>query len=189
MSESTNPDLTIILGQIADGDDRAKDQLFQIAYDELHRIAANLMRNERSGHTIQPTALVNEASIRFLTSGEFPDQESRGLFFWTMARAMRQVLVDHARKRSAQSRGGDWQRVEVDNMGEFSDLTDADILQLDEALEQLGSLDARQAKIVELRFFGGYSMEEIAKQLSVSLSTIEKEWRFARAWLRKQLTA
>ena len=147
-----------------------------------------MMRRERDNHTLQPTALVNEAALRML--GQISDIASRdrAYFFGAMATAMRRVLVDHARSRNAARRGGDYQRQSLDYaIDAVEQEAQVDLLALDDALDQLAELNLRQSEIVSLRFFGGMSIPEIADHLSVSVSTVEKDWRVARAWLHGQL--
>jgi RNA polymerase sigma factor (TIGR02999 family) len=147
-----------------------------------------MMRRERDGHTLQPTSLVHEAALRMIDEDALGRIPNRSYLFRAMATCMRRILIDHARAKGAQRRGGDRRREEWDGALEVAAMNaPVDLLALDEALERLGALDARQAAIVELRFFGGFEMQEIAEQLGVSLSTVEKDWRIARAWLRSQL--
>ena len=185
---NTSGEITVILGRVAAGDESAKSRLFEAAYGELRKLAEGLMRGERRDHTLQPTALVNEASARMLGSDQALPVESRRLFFWVMSRAMRQVLVDHARRKGAGRRGGDQTALALDEtIAQMEQRHDIRLTALHDSLEELEALNARQARIVEMRFFGGFDMREIADQLEVSLSTVEKEWRVARAWLQTQL--
>jgi RNA polymerase sigma factor (TIGR02999 family) len=188
MSEDVRGEVTRILGRIVAGDESAKEQLLQTAYDELRALAGRLMKQERPDHTLQPTALVNEAALRLLQEDALERMPNRAYFFGTMATAMRRVLVDHARARRAGKRGGDGERTPLDAVvDQLQETQQLDLLALDEALARLEALSERQARIVSLRFFGGLELAEIARQLEVSLSTVEKEWRMARAWLRQQL--
>lgn len=158
-----------------------------LVYDELRRVAASYLAQERNGHTLQPTALVHEAYLRM---AQVPDEwGGKTHFFAVAARAMRRLLIDHARARGRDKRGADWERVTFDNaIARLApDLDRADVLALDAALEKLAALDARQAEIVELRFFSGMTIDEIASHLSLSKRTIEAEWTHARAWLRREL--
>jgi RNA polymerase sigma factor (TIGR02999 family) len=162
---------------------------FQQVYQVLRDLASMLLSSERKNHTLQPTALVNEAFVKLEksenTGGDYP-WNSKTHFQAVAARAMRQILVDHARHRSAQKRGGDWQRITMSG-GILSDQNDLDFEALDEALELLAEKDQRKSRVVELRFFGGLTCLEIANELDVSPKTVESDWYFARAWLRKKL--
>jgi RNA polymerase sigma factor (TIGR02999 family) len=180
--------MTLVLERVEAGDEAAKAQLLELAYEELRKVAGGMMRRERTDHTLQPTALVNEAVIRLLGEDALAAATNRAYFFGIMANVMRRVLVDHARKRDALRRGGDRQRASFDvAIEEAEGAGRVDVLDLDEALNELAAVDQRQAQIVTLRFFGGLSIPEIAEHLDVSVSTVEKDWRFARAWLRRQL--
>lgn len=188
MSDETS-NLTLLLGRAADGDQAAHAQLLEVAYDELRRLAGGMMRRERADHTLQPTALVNEASLRMLGQAGSLAKRDKAYFFGAMATAMRRVLVDHARARGAQRRGGpEHQKVPLDEaVDAVQNEGGVDLLALDEALNELSQRSSRQANIVTLRFFGGLSVPAIAEQLDVSVSTVEKDWRMARAWLQQQL--
>jgi len=167
----------------------ANQRIFTATYQELRRLAAHLMRAERDGHTLRPTALVHEAFLR-LVDGRQIAWTSRAHFFGIAARAMRQVLVDHARRRSARKRGARWTHVTLDEAMSAPD-GDPDagleILSLHEALEHLSSLDGRMAHVVELKVFGGLTMEEVAGALGVSKRTAENDWTVARTWLSREL--
>jgi RNA polymerase sigma factor (TIGR02999 family) len=181
-------DLTRLLDAAAAGDPVAAAELLPLVYDELRRLAAARMGGEPPGHTLQPTALVHEAYLRLVGGGRPPDWTSRGHFFATAAEAMRRVLIDHARARRADKRGGDRQRVPLDAVVAWVEQAHRiDLLALDDALDRLKGMDPRQARVVELRFFGGCEVGEIADHLNVSLSTVEKDLRLARAWLLTQL--
>ncbi len=184
----TDTDVTLLLQQIETGDDDAKKRLFDKVYDELHEMAAGLMRRERQAHTLQATALVNEVAARLLDDDALGNFPNRAYFFGAAARAMRQILVGHARTRNAQKRGGEWGRVPLDEvLDHLENDRQLDILALDESLQKLAELSERPAEVVLLRFFGGLTMPEIAEQLEVSLSSVEKDYKFARAWLKKEL--
>ena len=186
---SPSRDITQILNDVHSGDEDAKSELLELAYDQLKRLAGTMMRSEREGHTLQPTALVNEAAIKLF--GEIPKIASRdrAYFFGAMTTAMRRVLIDHARARNAARRGGgQWVKENLDSvLDAVEQESNVDLVTLDDALNKLEELNPRQSQVVSLRFFGGLSMPEIAKQLDSSLSTIEKDWRVARAWLHSQL--
>ena len=189
MGDKASGEVTRILQEIRKqpGDSReATDRLFEILYDELHRIAANLMRGERCGHTLQPTALVNEAYLKLL-GGADTDWENRAHFLRTAARAMRQVLVDYARKHAAAKRGGSFTRVTLhENLAQRKH-PEIEILVLHEALNRLSGMDERMGRVVEMRVFAGMKMAEIAHTLSVSKRTADNDWSFARTWLSREL--
>ena len=182
-------DVTQILSRIKAGDSAAAGQLFSIVYDELRRMARSQMSNERSEHTLQATALVNEAYLRLMGSA-VPHWDGRGHFFVSAAEAMRRILIDHARAKQSFKRGGDRERIalEVADPGVAS-LADGlvDILTLDEALEKLATEAPAKAKLVKLRFFAGLSLEEAAKALEISEATAKRYWVSARAWLFKEM--
>ncbi len=182
------PDITLLLEALASekADPRAFEQLFARVHRELRQMAADLMQRERPGHTLQPTALVHEAYIRLVDSSHVK-WESRAHFFGIAARAMRQILVDHARARAAEKRGGDWRRITLDEHIEAFASAEIDPFELDDALLRLAELDERMAQIVELRFFGDLTEEEIAHFLGVSRRTVQREWWMARLWLRREL--
>jgi RNA polymerase sigma-70 factor, ECF subfamily len=159
-------------------------------YAELRALAGSYFRHQRSDHTLQPTALVHEAFVRLIDQSN-AQWNDRAHFFAVAATAMRQILTDHARRHNADKRGGDWQKVSLDAAAaapNSSDQGEIDIVALDEALTRLQSLDARKHRIVELRFFGGLSVDDVAKLLSVSKTTVEGDWRSARAWLSAELS-
>ena len=189
MSDENHREITVILGDIHEGNEDAKQELMELAYDQLRQLAGGMMRRERDNHTLQPTALVNEAALRMLAQLDQIAARDRAYFFGAMATAMRRVLVDHARARNAARRGGgEMERHSLDYAVELVEQeTKVDLLSLDEALTNLAELNPRQSEIVSLRFFGGLSIPQIADHLEVSVSTVEKDWRFARAWLHSQL--
>ncbi len=167
------------------------EELMSLVYDELHRLAAHYMGGERREHTLQPTALVNEAYLRLVDSSQV-DFRGRRHFVAVSAQAMRRILIDHARARARVKRGGGWDRVTLaqtvaeDNQG---DLDREQLLSLNGAIDRLSKLDARQARIVELRFFGGMTVAEIADVLEVSKRTVGGDWAHARAWLKRELAS
>ena len=180
-------DATQLLAQVRDGDENAVDALFAVVYDELHGLANNCLRGRQRGNTLQPTALVHEAYLRLIRQDLSSPAADRKHFLALAARAMRAIIVDHARARYSQKRGGGRQRVPLDDaLAQFEDRC-TDLLALDEALTELSEMDPRQSRIVELRFFGGLNEQEVAELLSVSLRTVEREWRFARAWLLRAI--
>lgn len=178
-----------IAAQLAGGDRSAVDaqHLLPLVYEELRRIAGWCLRGERIGHTLQRTALVHEVYMR-LTRGEEPAWNDRGHFFAIAARAMRQVLVDYALHRRTEKRGGGWERVPLDEAVRLYELPSIDLIALNEALEKLQTFDKMQAQIVDLRFFAGLTVPETASALHLPVRTVEREWSFARAWLRSQIS-
>lgn len=179
-------EVTLLLRRLQKGDDTAGDRLLPLVYEELRRLAGSFMAREREGHTIQATVLVNEAYIRL--AGQDAEWRNRSHFMAIAAAAMRRVLVDHARSRAAEKRGGGREAVTL-----REDLASAapgglDVLDLHRALERLAEYDPRQARVVELRFFGDLSVDETAEVLGVSPVTVKRDWRHARAWLHRELT-
>jgi RNA polymerase sigma factor (TIGR02999 family) len=188
MSESLRGEVTRLLRDIAAGNQVAKENLCNLVYDDLRRVAQALMRNERPGHTLQPTALVNEAMARLFDGKLFADSPNRALFFSAAAQAMRRILVDYARGRNAQKRAGQWRRAPLDDVVDAFENQDLDLEELDAAMEKLKILHNRQFQIVQLRFFGGLAVAEIADALAVSLSTVEKDLLRARTFLFREMT-
>ena len=190
MSSGT-PTITILLEQAGQGRASAADHLLPLVYDELRALANSFFRRQRTDHTLQPTALVHEAYAKLVGScGGATGQAlwaSRAHFFAVAAKAMRQILANHARDRRAAKRSGQWHRVTLSEGVTPSGHRDLDLVALDEALEQLAHLDERQAHVVELRFFAEMNVKEIAHVLGVSISTVERDWRMARAWLSARL--
>ncbi|MCC6988039.1 MAG: sigma-70 family RNA polymerase sigma factor [Acidobacteria bacterium] len=183
----TSTDVTRLLARASDGDRDAMASLFDVLYRELRRLAVAAMRAERRDHTLQPTALVHEAFLRL--ADDAAPIESRHHFFGVAAIAMRRILVEHARARHAAKRGGHAPRVPLDEVDPAIPLVldDIDIEALDAALTQLAALDARQARIVELRFFAGLTVEETADVVGLSARTVKREWQLSRAWLRREM--
>jgi RNA polymerase sigma factor (TIGR02999 family) len=185
--QSAKGDLTTLLRLWSDGDERAFEQLIPLVYDELHRMALRYVAGERSNASLQPTALVNEVCLRLLGWDQVR-WKNRAHFFGVSAEMMRRVLVDIARRRRAECRGGtEAVRVPLEDVNVPAGARDADLVGIDEALERLAAEDSRKARVVELRFFGGLSMEETAQTLGVSLRTVHSDWAFARAWLYRAL--
>jgi RNA polymerase sigma factor (TIGR02999 family) len=168
------------------GDQAALDQLMPVVYAELHRVAVSYLRREPAGHTLQPTALVHEAYLRLVEESRV-DWHSRAHFFGAAARLMRQILVDHARRRNAVKRGGGALKVTVSEASASYAPPDLDLLALDHALTELAALDPQQSRVVEMRFFGGLSIEETAEVLAVSPTTVKRDWTTAKAFLRRKL--
>jgi RNA polymerase sigma-70 factor (ECF subfamily) len=179
--------VTQLLVRAGRGDAAATDELFPLVYDELRSVAAAFLARERAGHTLQPTALVNEAYVRLIGPSEV-SWENRAHFFGAAARAIRRILTDHARARGREKRGGGMGRVPLDQVDVAIDFETLDLVALDEALTKLAGMDQKIAKVVELRFFGGLTEEETARALGVSASTVTRDWRFARSWLRRELS-
>ncbi len=179
-------DVTLLLNQIGNGDSSAPEQLLSLVYDELRKLASGYLKNERQDHTLQATALVHEAYIR-LVDWENVSWQNRSHFFAVSAQVMRNILVDHARKKKAEIHGGNLQKLALAEAISFSDQTEVDLVDLDDALKELAKLDTRQAKIVELRFFAGLTIEETAHALDVSTMTVSRDWNFAKAWLYRRL--
>jgi RNA polymerase sigma factor (TIGR02999 family) len=169
------------------GDRAALDQLMPVVYEELHKLAQGFLRWERPDHTLQPTALINEAYLR-LVKQDFPEWQSRKHFYGVAAQLMRQVLVEHARARAADKRGGAGQKFSLDEALTVCDEKAADLIALDDALLALAKFDGRKVRIIELRYFGGLSLEETAAALGLSIAMIGREMRLARAWLHRELS-
>jgi RNA polymerase sigma factor (TIGR02999 family) len=188
MEADRQREVTTLLEAIRAGSPGARDQLIALVYDELRRLGGGLLRRERPGHTLQPTALVHEAVLRLFRPDALADPRGRAQFLAAAARAMRQVLVDHARRRAADKRGGGHGRRPLDDVLDHFAEQRLDLLAVHDALTRLAGLHERQSQVVELRFFGGYTVEEIAGQLEVSVSTVESDFRKATAFLRGQLS-
>jgi RNA polymerase sigma factor (TIGR02999 family) len=178
-------EVTQLLKAIKSGDPSAMERLLPLVYSELHRLAASYMRRERKDHTLQPTALINEAYLR-LTRGNL-DWRNREHFIGVAANTMRRVLVDHARAHKAKRRGGELRRVELEERLAISEKRTDEILALDEALNRLTEANPRQARVVELRYFGGLSLEQIATVLEIAPRSVKREWALARIWLFNEL--
>lgn len=180
--------VTQLLEKWSGGDRGALDELMPLVYDELRRLAGHYLRRERADHTLQPTALVNEAYL-LMVDQRRAQWQNRAQFVGVAANMMRRILVDHARAVQADKRGGQRIAVSLSEAESFGESPDLDLLRVNEALEKLASLDSQQSRIVELKFFGGLTIEEAAEALSVSHATIERDWKMARAWLRRELDA
>lgn len=183
---SDGREVTRLLEDARNGDRESLDRLLPLIYDELRRVAANQLRSERADHTLQPTALVHEAYIRLLEQRDV-DWHNRAHFFSIAAEMMRRILVNHAIQRNAKKRGDGAARLSLDEASSVSDEKEIDVVALDDALRELAEHDADAARIVELRFFGGLTIEETAVALGISDSTVKREWRAAKAWLRTRL--
>ncbi|MCA9251648.1 MAG: sigma-70 family RNA polymerase sigma factor [Phycisphaerae bacterium] len=186
--ESNSNDATAILVRMCDGDRHAADQLLPLVYGELRALAGHLFEHVRPAHTLQPTALVHEAYVKLICAND-PNWEGRAHFFAVAAKAMRQVLADHARKRNAEKRGGrDWHRVTLDDALSAWQSSDVDVLEFSEIIDELAKLSPRQAQIVDLRVFGGLTIEESAHVLGVGPTTVKSDWQIAKAWLKRALS-
>lgn len=180
------PDIAPLLQRLASGDEAAANELLPLVYDELYSLARHYMAREKAHHTLQATALVHEAWLR-LANDSTPPWENRDQFVAIAARAMRRVLVDHARRRDARKRSGSSERLPFEALLELYEESGPPLVELDEALARLAAFDAQLAKLVELRFFFGASNEDIARALNVSTRTVERGWKTAQAWLRAEL--
>ena len=180
-------DITRALEALEDGDADAFHRLVPLVYDELHSLADQKMLGERPDHTLQPTALVNEAYLRLLD--QFPNSwRNRGHFLAAAAQAMRHILIDHARKRASKKRGAGWKKVSAEGVGVFGE-NSVDLLDLDAALQKLAERYPKKARVVELRIFGGLTVNEVAELLGITTKTVERHWTFAKAWLGRALGA
>ena len=184
---SPTHEVTVLLRAWHEGDEAALDALMPLVHDELRRIARQCLHGERANHSVQATALVNEAFLR-LVDVQHVDWQNRTHFLAMSARLMRRVLVDLARSRAADKRGGGAVRVAFDDATIGGVAPDADVIRLDDALKALAALDERKSRVVELRFFGGLTADETAVALQVSSKTVLRDWEFARAWLQRELT-
>ena len=187
MTRSSPQEVSHLLRACRQGDESAMDKLMPLVYNELRRLAHRYMIREKAGHTLQTTALVNEAYLRLVDLKRIEWQD-RAHFFAMAAKFMRRILVDFARSRGYQKRGGDAQKVSLDESLFVSPEPGADLIRIDEALSSLAEFDARKARVVELRFFGGMTEEETAEVLHVSRETVKRDWKLARNWLLCELT-
>ena len=178
--------LTLLLNRMQRGDRAAGEEAAARIYGELHRIASREMRHERPGHTLQATALVNEAYLRLAAAGSLEIQ-SRGHFYAVASQQMRRILVDHARSAGAQRRGGGAVQMDLDAVQLGAEGRNVDLLSLDESLAELEKIEPRAAKVVELRYFGGHTDKEVVEALGVSLATVRRDWEFARSWLFRRM--
>ncbi|TWU44187.1 RNA polymerase sigma factor [Novipirellula aureliae] len=180
-------DVTETLAQVAGGDHEAADRLLPLVYDQLHRLAGSMLNHESAGNSLQPTALVHETYLRMADQTRV-DWHGKTHFFAIGAKMMRRILVDHARGKKRHKRGGDMPRIPLADDLCVTNRNDEDVLAIEEALEKLAKLDPRQAKIVELRFYGGLEVAEVAEVLGVSKRTVESEWTMIKAWMRRELS-
>src|SRR5215472_18180463 len=187
MQSPSAQEITRLLVAWGDGDRSALEELAPLVYSELHRLAHHYMSRERPGHTLQTTALVNEAYVR-LIDWKNVRWQNRAHFFGVSAQLMRRILVDFARSRAYAKRGGAARQITLDEAAGVPAQSGADLVALDQALNDLARLDERQSRVVEMRFFGGLKLEEIAEVLKVSVGTVRRDWSMARAWLHKELS-
>jgi RNA polymerase sigma factor (TIGR02999 family) len=186
-AKTSGDNLTELLQEWREGDKAALDRLTLMVYDELRRIAHRYVQRERHGHTLQTTALVNEAYLR-LAGQQKVDWQNRAHFFAVTAQVMRHILIDHARRRRYAKHGGEIQQVPMEDASVMSEQRAAELIALDEALDELAKLDERKGRVVELRYFGGLSLEETAEVLDISLMTVRRDWRAAKAWLYRRMS-
>ena len=185
--QRNEPGITQLLIAWSDGRREALENLMPLVYEDLRRVAAGYMRHESAGHALQPTALVHEAYVRLIDQKQVK-WRNRAHFFGVAASLMRRILVDHARRRRAEKRGGNWERVTLsENEAAADGAREIDVLALHESLERLATFDPQQERIVELRYFGGLTIEETAEVVGVSPATVVREWTIAKAWLRADL--
>ena len=176
-------DVTRVLERAQQGDPNTAAELLPLVYEELRKLAAARMANEAAGHTLQPTALVHEAWLRLAVQDAPVQFANRAHFFAAAAEAMRRILIERARRKSAEKRGGDWQRIDLDKVDIAAEADDDTLLLVNEALEKLACEDAKAAEVAKLRFFGGLTLEEVAQVLGVTQRTTDRYWAFARVWL------
>ncbi len=186
MSTRSRHEVSKLLVEWRNGDHAALERLMPLVYEELRRLARHYMRGERVGHTLQATALVDEAYIRLIDYKKMQWQ-TRAHFFAVAAQLMRRILVDHARGRNYAKRGGVQQKLSLSKADRFANQPDVDLVALDDALKTLAEMNEQQSRIVELRFFGGLTIEETAEVLEISHATVERDWAVARAWLRREI--
>jgi RNA polymerase sigma factor (TIGR02999 family) len=180
-------EITQLLAEWSDGDQSALDELYPLVYDELHRLARRYMSREKKGHTLQTTALINEAYVR-LVDQKNVHWANRSHFFAISAQIMRRILIDHARRHAFAKRGGGAQQVSLEEVAVITRDASRELVRLDEALKSLAEVDPRRSQVVELRYFGGLNNEEIAGVLNISENTVTRDWNMARAWLYRELT-
>lgn len=184
--DSTSPTITQLLVEWSNGDQQALDQLTPLVYDELRQMARTYMRRERADHTLQPTALVHEAYLRLIDQHSV-SWKNRAHFFGIASQMMRRILVNHALARATAKRGGEAEKLSLDDATGLAGQREVDLISLDAALKELELLDPKQTSIVELRFFGGLSIKETAEVLRLSPATVKREWGTARLWLRREM--
>ena len=186
--EQPNQDITQLLVKWSNGDKAALDELIPLVYDELRKLAASHLRRQAGPQTLQATALVNEAYIR-LAHRSGASMQHRAQFFGLAAKVMRDILVDHARRRQAAKRGGQQLRISLSQAERFGHKPEVDLVALDDALKELAATNPQHSRVIELRFFGGLTIEETGEVMSLSTATVQRYWSFARAWMRRELGA
>jgi len=186
VNDYTTENVTQLLVELSNGNHAVVDALLPLIYDELRNLAANYLRRERRDHTLQPTALVHEAYLR-LVDQRSVNWQNRAHFFGVAAQLMRRILVDHARAHNAEKRGHDFQKLSLDENIDKADERSAELIALDDALKELAEIDEQKSRIVELRYFGGLTVEETAEVLGVTPITIKRHWRMAKAWLHGRM--
>lgn len=187
MTNSDSQQITSLLVEWGNGDQKALENLMPLVYDELRRIAHRFMRRQSAGHTFQTTELIHEAYLKLARSDDH-NWQNRAHFFGVAAQAMRHILVDYARQRSSQKRGGWQEKITLDETAAVSFERSDELVRLDDAMQQLAALDERKARVVELKYFGGLTNEETAEVLKISPETVKRDWRFSRTWLLRELT-
>jgi RNA polymerase sigma factor (TIGR02999 family) len=186
LNQQVSENVTQLLIDLSNGDRNAVDILLPVIYDELRKLAANYLRRERPDHTLQPTALVHEAYLRLVDQTRV-NWQNRAHFFGVAAQIMRRMLVDHARRHNAEKRGQNFQKISLDENIDRAAERSTQLIALDDALKALADLDEQKARVVELRYFGGLSVEETARVMGVTPTTIKRHWRFAKAWLHGEM--
>ncbi len=186
MNQQVSENVTQLLIDLSNGDRNAVDLLLPVIYDELRKLAGNYLRRERPDHTLQPTALVHEAYIRLVDQTRV-NWQNRAHFFGVAAQIMRRMLVDHARRHNAEKRGQNFQKISLDENIDRAAERSTQLIALDDALKALADFDEQKARVVELRYFGGLSIEETARVMGVTPTTIKRHWRFAKAWLHGEM--
>ena len=187
MSASSHPQVTQLLQSLSDGDDQSVQDLLPLVYNELRGLAHRELKNERAGHTLNTTALVHEAYLKLVKSPPAGEWAGKKHFFMIAAHAMRQILINYARSRKAEKRGGDQDHASFEESMYMSHEKAGDLLELDQALKRLEEWNERQSKVVECRYFGGFNIEETAEILDVSTATVKRDWISAKAWLYQQI--
>ena len=181
--------VTQILCALEQGNPHAAEQLLPLVYDELRKLAAHRLSHERAGQTLQPTALVHEAYLRLVDVADAQQWNGRGHFFAAAAEAMRRILVEQARRRGSEKRGGDWRRVDFEELDVSTSVTPSQLVALDDALQRLAAIDGLAGELVKLRYFAGLPLDQAAAMLGISAATAYRHWAYARAWLHEQLLA
>jgi len=179
--------VTQILCALEQGNPHAAEQLLPLVYDELRKLAAHRLSHERAGQTLQPTALVHEAYLRLVDVADAQQWNGRGHFFAAAAEAMRRILVEQARRRGSEKRGGDWRRVDFEELDVSTSVTPSQLVALDDALQRLAAIDSLAGELVKLRYFAGLPLDQAAAMLGISAATAYRHWAYARAWLHEQL--